>query len=92
MVQKDTYFYEHVTVSILLTPQYEIEIHGEKYIFPLPQTINDFINDMERVMIDLYWSETVLLTFEPKDIYSAERIRQYYVDLLEKMDKGHELL
>lgn len=61
-------------------------------MLPYPTTINDFINDMVRMNIDLYWSETILLTFEPKDMYSAEKIRQYYVDLLEKMDKGYELL
>jgi len=60
--------------------------------FPLPIIIDDFINDMSRMEITLYWSKWVLMNFEPKDMCSPENIKQYYVDLLNLMEKGHELI
>jgi len=89
---KDTYFYGYVTISLLLTPQYEVEIHGEKYIFPIPQTLNDFINDMQRVKIDLYWGDWMEREYEPKDFLPQNEIETYYENLLNEIDKGHELL
>ena len=61
-----------------------------KLSFP-PKNINDFINDMYRYGIELYWSQWVDENFEPKDFLHKDDIKQYYVDLLEKLGKGFEL-
>jgi hypothetical protein len=57
----------------------------------LPDNINDFINDMYRYGVELYWSQWVDEHFEPKDFLHKDDIKPYYVDLLNKLDKGFEL-
>jgi len=59
---------------------------------PIPLTINDFINDMTRFNIQLYWTNWIDKNFEPKDFLNKNDISKYYVDLLDKMGKSHELL
>ena len=61
-----------------------------KLSFP-PKNINDFINDMHRYGVELFWSQWVDENFEPKDFLHKDDIKQYYVDLLEKLGKGFEL-
>lgn len=63
-----------------------------KQTLSLPSTLNDFINDMNRYNVQLYWGEWIDVNFEPKEYLHKDEIRQYYVDLLSKMDKSHELL
>lgn len=57
----------------------------------LPANINDFINDMFRYDVEVHWSKWVDENFEPKDFLHKDDIKQYYVDLLEKLGKGFEL-
>ena len=82
----------NTVISVLPTPQYEIEILGEKYIFPHPKTLNDFINDMDRILIDLFWGSWIEENYEPKDFLPQNEIENYYTELLNSLDKGHELL
>lgn len=63
-----------------------------KFTLPLPQTINEFINDMNRYNVELLWTEYINEIFEPKEYMASEDIRNYYVDLLGKLGKSHELL
>jgi hypothetical protein len=65
---------------------------GEKTTLPLPHTINDFINDMYKYDIKLYWSSLILKKFNPQQFLNKNDIRKYYEDLLERMDKSHELI
>lgn len=64
----------------------------EKIQLPLPVTINDFINDMNKFHIQLYWSGFIDINFEPKQYLNINNIRNYYTELLDKMEKSHELL
>jgi hypothetical protein len=58
---------------------------------PIPLDINDFINDMIRYNVQLIWTNWIDENFEPKDYLNVNHIPQYYVDLLKKMGKSHEL-
>lgn len=82
---------------------YIIEFHSDYYIvkkkigssnyrLSLPKTINDFINDMYRLGIQLYWTQWIDDNFEPKDYLDKNEIEEYYRNLLGKMGKSHELL
>lgn len=62
------------------------------YQLPLPRTINDFINDMSRLEIVMYWDEQIGETFEPKDYLDKNQVETYYFNLLNKIDKSNELL
>ena len=64
----------------------------EKQSLKIPSTINDFINDMNRFNIALYWSKWIDINFEPKQYLKKSDIRNYYQKLLNKMEKSHELL
>lgn len=61
------------------------------YRLPIPRTINDFINDMNRLGIDLYWSEFIDLNFEPSDYLGKNEIGVYFSNLLNKIDKSNEI-
>jgi len=63
-----------------------------KYLMGTPVTINDFINDMYKCNVQLYWSEWIHENFEPKDYLHKDEIREYFVNLLSRMGKSHELL
>lgn len=70
---------------------YTINIKTKKFVLPHPNTINDFINDMHRFGIQLYWNKWIVDNFNPKDYLQEDEIRNYYVTLLDRMDKSFEL-
>jgi len=61
------------------------------YMLSIPRTINDFINDMDRFGVQIYWTEWIDKNFEPKEYLRKDEIKQYFINLLERMDKSHEL-
>jgi hypothetical protein len=58
---------------------------------PIPTNLDEFIIDMKRIGIILEWKDDVIEKFEPQDYLAENEIEKYYLDLLNKMDKGHEL-
>ena len=71
---------------------YIIKNKGKNVELLLPKTINEFINDMAKFDINIYWTIWVDEEFEPKQYLHKDYIKQYYIDLLEKMGKSFELL
>lgn len=67
-------------------------VDSTKYMMSIPLTINDFINDMDRFDVKLYWTSWIDQNFEPKEYLHADEIKKYFSDLLGKMGKSHELL
>lgn len=61
------------------------------YQMPLPKNVNDFVNDMFRFDISIYWSIWVDVNFEPKEYLDAQGVSDYFKDLLTRMGKIHEL-
>lgn len=70
---------------------YNITIKSQTYTLPTPKTINDFISDMERLNIQLYWTKWIDENYEPKDYLRKTDIRMYFFNLLNKLGKSHEL-
>lgn len=66
--------------------------NGKTYQLKTPKTIDDFINDMIRFNIPIYWNNWIDDNFEPKDYMRFDEIKPYFSDLLTRMGKGHELL
>ena len=58
---------------------------------PIPNSINEFIEDMYRFGVTLYWDAIIDEVFEPKDYLKTSEIRDYYVKLLSRMEKSFEL-
>jgi len=71
---------------------YIITFKNKDFKFPLPKTINDFINDMDRVGYQLYWNKWVYENLDPKDYLNKNDIYNHYKSLLETIEKSHELL
>jgi hypothetical protein len=69
----------------------DASIEAMKHSLLLPRDIDDFINDMHRFKISLYWSDWINKNFEPKDYLEEGQVKQYYVNLLGKLDKSYEL-
>lgn len=62
------------------------------YEIPIPKDINEFIEDMYRFNITIYWKNIIDELFEPKEYLNVDEIHEYYVRLLSKMNKSFELL
>lgn len=63
-----------------------------KKTLPMPRTLDEFILDMKRYNVPLFWDDIIDLMFEPKDYLHKDEISAYFVNLLAKMDKSNELL
>ena len=87
----DKFTNENITLEFFPT-YYNIKTPNKSVQLPIPKTINDFINDMDRLDIDLFWSDWMEENFEPKHFIAKNEIKKYYKDLLTEIDKGHELL
>ena len=71
---------------------YVVKTNNVDYKLPIPQTIDQFLNDMNRLNIKIIWLNKILTLFEPKIILSKNNIESYYRYLLKKMNKSYELL
>ena len=69
----------------------EMNVQSKTYTLPHPRTINDFINDMNRFGIQLYWNNWVNENLEPKDFLHKDKIFDYYFNLLDTLNKSFEL-
>jgi hypothetical protein len=63
-----------------------------KKVFPFPETLNEFISDMKRYNVQLFWDDIIDLMFEPKDYLNKNEISAYFANLLAQLDKSNELL
>lgn len=71
---------------------YTLKMSDVEYELPFPHTVNDFINDVLRFNVSLYWSDWIEEKFEPKDFLPQSEIVNYYKNLLRALDKEHELI
>jgi hypothetical protein len=79
--------------------KHELEIYPDTYkttgkqtlTLPHPKTLNDFINDMDRNGVQLYWNLWMDENFEPKDYLPKDEIETYFTHLLIKMQKEKDL-
>ena len=71
---------------------YIIKNKNNEFKLPLPNTINQFIIDMHRLNIRLFWHDRMFFKFEPRDFLSKSDVREYYELLLNRMNKSYELI
>jgi hypothetical protein len=86
------YDYENVIIEFINEMEYQIRCRNKFYKLMIPETIDVFICDMNRLEIDIFWDESIDVKFEPIDYLEKNEIKNYYWELLEKMGKSHELL
>lgn len=78
--------------KIILEFYYDTYKINDEITLPIPNTLNDLINDLNRFNVTLYWSDWIDEEFEPIDFIKKDEIKKYYVDLLNVMEKDYELL
>jgi hypothetical protein len=61
--------------------------NNQKFFFPFPETINDFISDCERCKIILYWSDYAIKTLLPRTILNNNDLVLYYNTILQEIGK-----
>ena len=61
------------------------------YVLLKPKTISDFIDDMVRFGLNVEWNDKVRLKIDLKLLMSKSEIENYYVNLLNKINKSHEI-
>jgi hypothetical protein len=59
----------------------------EKYTFPYPRNINDFITDCNRCGVKLYYHMDALEKYSPSLLLKGEDMNEYYLNILEKIGK-----
>jgi hypothetical protein len=81
-----------VVLEVFLT-HYNLKKSGKELTYRLtpPSSINNFIEVMNRFGIELYWTRWIDENFEPKEYLHVDDIKQYFIDLLAKLDKSNEL-
>lgn len=70
---------------------YEITLTNTTRSYTDPEILSDFFSDMRRLGVTLYWGDWIEKEYEPKDFLPQNKIEGYYIDLLNSIDKGHEL-
>jgi hypothetical protein len=82
---KDMYHYQEIynkrnnTIITFETNEYEVNHSGRKFLFPLlPDTIDDFINDLKRIGITLFWKQEIADIYGVDKVTSNEKIIDYY--------------
>lgn len=93
---KDMFHYQEVTIistSTIITFEtnlYEINHLGKKFLFPvLPDTIDDFINDLKRIGIVLFWKQKIADFYGIDSVTSNKKIIDYYT-LVKNLNKKIE--
>lgn len=82
---KDMYHFTEIynketnTIITFEPNEYEVNHAGRKFLFPLhPETIDDFINDLKRIGIILFWKQEITDIYEIDSITSNIKIIDYY--------------
>jgi hypothetical protein len=84
-VCKDMFHYQEIVYknkNIIITFEptvYEVNYLGKKFLFPvLPDTIDDFINDLKRIGIKLFWKSKIADIYGITNVTSNKKIIDYY--------------
>lgn len=67
-------------ITITIEPNnYTVNISHREFNFPsLPDTIDDFINDLKRIGVKLFWHNNIVEKFGYEEITSNKKIVEYY--------------
>jgi hypothetical protein len=63
-----------------------------KYRLPLPKCLDDFINDMYRLNIDIYWTNKIITKYLPNFLIDKNNLENFIRYYLTKIEKEFELL
>ena len=82
---KDMYQYQeliHRKGNVIITLEmqgYEVNTNGRKFFFPThPETIDEFITDLKRIGITLFWKQRIADIYGIKSITANQKIIDYY--------------
>jgi hypothetical protein len=82
---KDMYHFQEIyykptnTIITFESAEYEVNYSGRKFLFPvLPDTIDDFINDLKRIGIKLFWKQEIADIYGIDKVTSNKKIIDYY--------------
>lgn len=82
---KDMHQYQELVnrkSNIILTlemKEYEINYNNRKFMFPVhPETIDDFITDLKRIGITLFWKQRIADIYGIEAITSNKKVIDYY--------------
>lgn len=82
---KDMYHFTEIyneethTIITFEPNEYEVNYSGRKFLFQiLPDTIDDFINDLKRIGVPLFWKKEIADIYGIQNITSNQNIINYY--------------
>jgi hypothetical protein len=79
----------HIDIKIeFFLDEYKIHTKTKIFVFPFPKTLNDFLSDCHRTGVPLFWDYQRLdEEFDIKIYADEEQAKEYYKDLLTKIEK-----
>jgi hypothetical protein len=93
---KDMYHFQEIyskTTNTIITfehTEYEVNHQGRKYLLPLlPETIDDFITDLKRIGVTLFWKQEIADIYGINNITSNKKIIDYY-EFVRSLGKANE--
>lgn len=93
---KDMYHFQEIynkktnTIITFEHNEYEVNHQGRKFLFPLlPETIDDFITDLKRIGVVLFWKQEIADIYGIDNITSNKKIIDYY-EFLKKLGNSNE--
>ena len=95
---KDMYHFQEIynkstnTIITFEHTEYEVNHQGRKFLLPLlPETIDDFITDLKRIGIALFWKQEIADIYGINNITSNKKIIDYY-EFVKKLGNANEQL
>lgn len=68
---------------------------SESYVefsIPTPTTIDEFISDMNRIGIELFWKKSIITKYQPQFLIDKDKIEMFQRVNLNNINKSFELL
>ena len=92
----DSMIFTNDVFTLEFYPTYYVVVKNEprdsiRYMMSIPRTLGDFINDIYRFDIKLYWNSCIDEMFEPGEYLNRDEIKNYFANLLGRMGKSDEL-
>ena len=95
---KDMYHFQEIynkktnTIITFEHTEYEVNHQGRKFLLPLlPETIDDFITDLKRIGITLFWKQEFADIYGIESITSNKKIIDYYGYMKSLRDSNEQI-
>lgn len=92
VIKYNIYKFEFLSNNTYVVEYYDESETLVKYTLPKPNILGDFIDDMTRLNIPLFWNPHIVDNYEPHNLLDVDLIENFFREKLNNIEKGFELL